>query len=180
MQDDVTDATLWAIQNEVADPERICIYGASYGAYSALMGTAREPDLYRCAVGFAGVYDLTAMDSHGDIRERKSGLAFIRNVIGDDEEALKARSPVHVADQIKADVFLIHGGMDRRAPLEHARRLREALDKHNGKSTRWLVDSRQGHGFFGVRGGIKLYEAISEFVAPHLGVAPLAITEFED
>ena len=45
MQDDLTDATQWAIDNNIADPDRICIYGGSYGAYAALMGVAREPDM---------------------------------------------------------------------------------------------------------------------------------------
>lgn len=58
MQDDLTDATRWAIAQGIADPSRICIYGASYGGYAALMGAAREPDLYRCAAGYVGVYDL--------------------------------------------------------------------------------------------------------------------------
>src|SRR5207342_805692 len=53
MQDDVTDATHWAIAQGIADPKRICIFGASYGAYAALMGAIREPDLYRCAAGYA-------------------------------------------------------------------------------------------------------------------------------
>ena len=59
MQDDLTDATRWAIGERIADPARICIYGASYGGYAALMGVAKEPDLYRCAVGYVGVYDLS-------------------------------------------------------------------------------------------------------------------------
>lgn len=61
MQDEVTDATRWAI----ADPQRICIYGASYGAYSALMGAAREPSLYHCAAGYVGVYDVPVLLAAG-------------------------------------------------------------------------------------------------------------------
>ena len=61
MQDDVTDATQWAIQQGIADPQRICIYGASYGAYARLMGVAKEPALYKCAAGYVGVYDLPQM-----------------------------------------------------------------------------------------------------------------------
>src|SRR5699024_2497259 len=58
MQNDVTDATRWAIEEGIADPDRICIYGGSYGGYAALMGVIREPELYQCAVGYVGVYDL--------------------------------------------------------------------------------------------------------------------------
>ena len=61
MQDDLTDATRWAIAQGIADPTRICIYGASYGGYAALMGAAKEPTLYRCAAGYVGVYDLEAL-----------------------------------------------------------------------------------------------------------------------
>ena len=63
MQDDITDATKWAIAQQVADPQRICIYGASYGAYASLMGAARKPTLYKCAAGYVGVYDLPLMVS---------------------------------------------------------------------------------------------------------------------
>ena len=84
MQDDVTDATRWAIQTRVADPDRVCIMGTSYGAYAALMGVVREPDLYRCAVGQAGVYDLTLMEKRGDVRRRRAGVRQIRQMIGDD------------------------------------------------------------------------------------------------
>jgi dipeptidyl aminopeptidase/acylaminoacyl peptidase len=73
MQDDLTDATRWAIAEGIADAGRICIYGASYGAYAALTGAAREPDLYRCAIGYVGVYDLPLMHRRGDIQDSKSG-----------------------------------------------------------------------------------------------------------
>src|SRR5207342_1505439 len=63
IQDDITDATHWAVNQGYADPNRVCIYGASYGAYAALMGAAREPSLYRCAAGYVGVYNLVLMHS---------------------------------------------------------------------------------------------------------------------
>ena len=78
MQDDITDATRWAIQQGIADADRICIYGASYGAYAALMGVAREPALYQCAIGYIGVYDLPLLYAQGDTRELDSGMAFLR------------------------------------------------------------------------------------------------------
>src|SRR3546814_20702653 len=72
MQDDLTDATRWAIAQGVADPGRICIYGASYGAYAALMGVAKEPALYRCAAGYVGGYALPLMTAT-DRRRASSG-----------------------------------------------------------------------------------------------------------
>jgi dipeptidyl aminopeptidase/acylaminoacyl peptidase len=73
MQDDVTDATRWAIDQKIASADRICIYGASYGGFAALMGAAREPDLYRCAIGYAGVYDLQLIWESDSSADSKSG-----------------------------------------------------------------------------------------------------------
>lgn len=166
MQDDVTDATRWAIQNGVADPDRICIHGVSYGAYSALIGVAREPDLYRCAVGYAGVYDLTIMQSKGDVQRTLAGEEFIRRIIGADEAALVSGSPAHQANRIRAKVMLVHGGADDRSPVEHAYRMRDALRKA-GNEPEWLFDMEQGHGFRGNQTTLDLYRRILDFLAKH-------------
>src|SRR5207342_3874377 len=84
MQDDVTDATRWAIAQGLADPQRICIYGASYGGYASLMGVAREPGLYRCAAGYVGVYDLPRMLSNEE-NPTESGKAWARQWVGEPE-----------------------------------------------------------------------------------------------
>ena len=169
MQDDVTDATRWAIANGIAERKRVCIFGASYGAYSALMGAAREPDLYRCAIGLAGIYDLTAMDSYGDIRARRSGLHYLAKVLGSPEKR-RARSPVHQAGNIQAAVMLWHGSLDRRAPLEHAQRMRDAL-QDAGKTVEWHVAQDQGHGVFGKAERRQTYAAILAFLAKHMGTS---------
>ena len=92
MQDDVTDATRWAIGQGIADKNRICIYGGSYGGYAALMGAAKDPDLYRCAVGYVGVYDLPMMYARGDIQESGSGRTFLKEWLGARED-IAERSP---------------------------------------------------------------------------------------
>ena len=175
MQDDVTDATQWAIDSQTADPKRICIYGGSYGAYSALMGVAREPDMYQCAVGYVGIYDLTMLETHGDIRGRKSGLAYLRRVIGTDEDDLKGRSPVYLADQIKAAVMLVQGGMDRRAPIQHSRKMRKAMEDA-GNPVRWFTETQQGHGFRGLSYQLEFYRELADFMSPHLGLDVSDIT----
>jgi len=73
MQDDVTDATRWAVEQGVADAGRVCIMGTSYGGYAALEGVIREPDLYKCAIGSAGPYDLRLMYTRGDIPQSLFG-----------------------------------------------------------------------------------------------------------
>lgn len=171
MQDDVTDATLWAIESGVADGERICVGGASFGAYSAMMGAAREPELYTCVVGMFGIYDLTLMERSGDVRQRNSGTYYIRRVIGDDREALEQRSPVTFADRIKANVMLVHGGRDRRAPPAHTHGMRDALERV-GHEVEWLADGDQGHGFFGKRALVNLWTRVFEFLDREIGASP--------
>lgn len=167
MQDDVTDATRWAIQQGVADPRRICIHGGSYGAYSALMGVVREPELYRCAGGYVGVYDLPTMHTHGDIQQRGSGETYLREWIGE-RSALGAVSPTRMADRIKVPVFLAAGGEDKRAPIEHSRMMEKAL-KSAGVPVETLYFPTEGHGFYVEANRKAYYTRLLAFLANNLG-----------
>jgi dipeptidyl aminopeptidase/acylaminoacyl peptidase len=167
MQDDVTDATRWAIEQGHADPRRICIYGASYGAYAALMGVAREPDLYRCAVGYVGAYDLPTMHVHGDIHERGSGETYLREWIGSRDE-LAAVSPNRMADRIKVPVFLAAGGEDQRTPIEHSKMMERALIAA-GKPVETLYYPNEGHGFYVEANRKAYYEKLLAFLGRHIG-----------
>jgi dipeptidyl aminopeptidase/acylaminoacyl peptidase len=168
MQDDITDGVKWAIGDGVADPKRICIFGGSYGAYAALTGAYREPDMFRCAVGMAGVYDLPTMFTRGDIQESRSGVRYMEQVIGTDASELERRSPTHHAGEIKAAVMLIHGTIDPRAPIVHAHKMKDALEKA-GNPPEWLTESGEAHGFADQEHRIEAYEKILAFFAKHLG-----------
>lgn len=167
MQDDLTDATRWAIDEGVADKDRICIYGTSYGGYAALMGAVREPQLYRCAIGYVGVYDLEYMWEGGDIPESPSGRVFLEKVLGSDPAALRARSPVHQAAAIGIPILLIHGTADFRADYDHATRMRDALERH-GKSFEWMALKGEGHGVYDESSRREVYERILVFLDRHL------------
>ena len=169
MQDDLTDATRWAIAHGVADPARICIYGASYGGYAALMGTAKEPGLYRCAAGYVGVYDLPLMFNKGDIRELGSGRTYLREWLGDPSELGKV-SPVNLAAKIKAPVFLAAGGQDERAPIAHSERMEKAL-RAAGVPVETLFVRTEGHGFYTDRNRKAFYTQLLAFLDRNLGQA---------
>lgn len=145
MQDDVTDATRWAIDKGLADPKRICIYGGSYGGYAALMGAAREPTLYRCAIGLAGVYDLNRLYSWGDIHRDDYGMNYLNRVLGHDKAVLAAHSPANLATQITIPVLLAHGTLDGRVPLKYAKEMRHAL-KRAGHPPEYVEYTYEGHG----------------------------------
>lgn len=168
MQDDVTDGTHWAIEQGYADPDRICIYGGSYGGYSSLMGVVREPDLYQCSVGYVGVYSLPLMYNDGDIVGNESGEKYLNKVLGTDPQELKANSPVYQVDKIKADLFLVHGARDVRVPISHYNQLTAALDKI-GKPYQSMVKEDEGHGFQKEENKFDLYPQLIDFFDQHIG-----------
>ena len=166
--DDVTDGALWAVKEGIADRERLCIYGASYGGYSSIMSAGKEPDLYKCAVGYVGVYDLELMYQQGDIQESLFGVEYLNRVLGDDQDDLRAQSPVSHASKIKADLFLVHGAKDVRVPIAHYNRLRSALDDA-GKSYETLVKPNEAHGFYDVDNRVELYDRMLRFFDRNIG-----------
>jgi dipeptidyl aminopeptidase/acylaminoacyl peptidase len=172
MQDDLTDATRWAVTQGIADGKRICIVGASYGAYAAMMGLVREPALYRCAVGYVGVYDLAKVvdDLKGD---SKSLGTYGREWIGEGD-TLAARSPTSLAAQIKAPVLLVAGTEDKTAPIEHSKKMETALRKA-GVSVQTLFVPGEGHGFFLDANRRLYYQTLLAFLGRNLA-GPAAAT----
>ncbi|GHF19866.1 peptidase S9 [Kordiimonas sediminis] len=128
MQQDVTDATRWMIDNGYADPDRICIVGASYGGYAALMGAAQEPDLYACAVSINGVANLERMIRNA--RKFIGGKSYRETIIPDGMDAEDV-SPYHQADKIKAPVLLIHAKDDPVVPYIHSDEIYKRLRDQN-------------------------------------------------
>jgi acetyl esterase/lipase len=161
--EDILDTTRYAVRKGYADPQRICIYGGSFGAYAAMQSAIVAPDLFRCAVGVAGIYDLTLMAKEGDIPETKLGRGFVRTAVGEDQSVLKKVSPVYNADKLKARVLLIHGKQDRRAPIEHAERLRDALTAA-GAPPQWLVEPHEAHGFYDEGARERMYTLVLQFL----------------
>lgn len=166
--DDVSDGVKWAIDNKLADPNRICIYGSSYGGYAALQGTIRYPDLYKCAIGYVGVYDLTVMYKEGDIKQSRSGRRYLDRVLGDDQAALIAASPARNVDKVKVPVMLVQGTLDRRVPMEQFEALERAFRKAN-VPVETMVVSGEGHGFVKPENITDLNNRVVKFLQQHIG-----------
>ncbi|RBP51138.1 alpha/beta hydrolase family protein [Arenicella xantha] len=162
MIDDIIDATNWVAESGQVDQHRMCIYGASYGGYAALMAAIRAPDLYRCTVGYVGVYDLPTMYSDSDIPRNWGGVGYLEKVIGRNDKQLAEYSPVNHADKIKAEIMLIHATEDRRVPIKHADLLREALEDANKKFT-YLEYGDSGHGLWNVDKRKDMYTKLLAF-----------------
>lgn len=168
MINDMTDGVQHLIKEKVADADRICVYGASYGGYAALQSAIREPDLYKCTVGFVGVYDLDLMYEQGDISEAQAGRNYLDQVLPSTPEERKAQSPVHNTDKLKAPVFIIQGGRDVRVPKEHAFRLRDKLKAQN-HPYEWMMKDGEGHGFYKPENNIERWEQMLEFFDKYIG-----------
>jgi len=170
MQDDVTDATHWAIQQGIADAKRVCIFGASYGGYAALEGAVKEPDLYRCAIGYVGVYDLPLMYKRGDVPQSTYGENYLKRVLGEDDAVLWDRSPIAHLDRLRAKVMLIVGGADPRVPPIHGENLHYALEKAHIEHE-WLYRRTEGHGFYDEANRTELLERVIAFLDANTGAA---------
>ncbi len=168
MQDDITDATRWAVESGFADESRICIFGQGYGAYAALTGVFREPGLYQCSIGLSGVYDVLLDSPLALLSPRTDDRYYFPDTTQFSKEELMHRSPVHNAGRIEAAVLLAHGRLDRRAPIKHAYRMKRALEKA-GVPVQWHFESRESHGFDAKKNRIEFYTVMLEFLDRHIG-----------
>lgn len=169
IQRDIIEATRWAITEKSFDPKRVCIYGASFGGYSALQAPLVAPGLYSCAIGFVGVYDLPLLYEEGDIPGRRSGVNFLKRAIGENKSELYDFSPVFHAAKLKdTPVFLIHGEEDPRAPIEHAYRMEKALKDASHPVLKTLYFEKEGHGLYDAGARARMYDAILGFLDQHI------------
>ncbi|WP_019029706.1 alpha/beta hydrolase family protein [Colwellia piezophila] len=168
IQDDIILAANYAVQQGISDKNRLCLMGTSFGGYSALQSAIREPELFKCAIGIAGVYDLPMLYNEGDIKTLQWGDAFLDKVLGTDVAVQKLQSPVHHVDKLKAAIFIIHGEDDERAPIEHAEALKASLEAIN-YPFEWLVKDKEGHGFYNEDNILESNQKILSFLDKHIG-----------
>ena len=166
IQEDIADGTRWAVKEGIADEKRICIYGGSFGAYSALMNVILFPDLYQCAVGIAGLYDFETQRKLSDTADYDMADAFFERVMGDDKQMAIKFSPIYQTHRIKVPVFIAHGGKDERTPIQQARKLRKSL-RENEISFEWMEKKNEGHGFFVEQNRVDFYTALVDFIGRH-------------
>lgn len=177
MQDDVADALLWARAAGLAN-DRACLVGASYGGYSALMGLVRHPELYRCASASVAVTDPLLyvggawwLEDNVSAYGRRHDLPTMVGHAEKDREMLLANSPLAQAARIQAPVQLIWGREDRRVPLVHGERMRDAL-RAAGRPPEWIVYDGEGHGLGRGDNQVDMARKMADFLTRHLQVPP--------
>ncbi len=171
MQDDLSDAMRFAVQQGWVDASRVCIVGASYGGYAALMGLVKDPDQYRCGVAFAAVTDIrNIVDMHWSDISADYVSFGVPVLLGDrkaDAERFAATSPVVQAARIKAPVLLVHGALDHRVPVQNGEAMRDALQKA-GKRVEWVLYPDEGHGFGNPANRIAHWQRVERFLESNL------------
>lgn len=175
MQHDVADGAKWAIDQGIAAPKRICIAGASYGGYSAMMGLVNDPDLYQCGINWIGVTDIKLMvegkwNVSDDLSKgyRKYGVP---ELIGDPvkhAQQFRDTSPVQQAARITRPVLLAYGGKDRRVPPYHGEKLRDALKAHN-QHVEWVLYPNEAHGWSLPSTRIDFWTRVENFLQKNIG-----------
>ncbi|HET8816438.1 MAG TPA: prolyl oligopeptidase family serine peptidase [Pseudidiomarina sp.] len=168
MQQDLYDATAWAVEQGYTDANRICISGGSYGAYAALLALAQKPDLYQCAVGRGGAYSLPLLLSSTDGAGNELTRAYFARQMGDDMDALEAVSPVTHAEKITKPVLLMHGRNDVRTPFSQYEVMLDALNEHDKNVTTWVHDG--GHSVYTQEDRYIQSRKIIDFLAKHLAI----------
>ncbi len=170
MHNDLVDAVNWAIAKGLADPQKVAIYGGSYGGYAALVGATFTPDLFCCAVDIVGPSNLITFLNSVPPYWATLKATFHKR-IGDpekDAEFLKSRSPLFKVDNIKIPMLIAQGANDPRVNQAESEQVVEAM-KQKGIKVEYMLFPDEGHGFAKPENRLKFYGAAEKFLAQYLG-----------
>ena len=172
MHDDLIDAVNWAVAERIADPEKIAIYGHSYGGYATLVGLTFTPDIFAAGISVVGVADLvSAFESFPSYW--KNSLARWHTYVGhpenpDDRSDMASRSPINYVDRINKPMLVVHGANDVRVSRSHSDRIVAAVTK-NGRDAKYIVFDDEGHVIRKQHNKMTFARALERFLAQHLG-----------
>lgn len=170
MQDDISDGVKWLIDQGIADPKRVGIYGGSYGGYATLAGLTFTPEIYACGVDYVGVSNLfTFQNSIPPYWEPYKEMLY--EMVGHpqkDSLLLRDASPVFHVDNIKAPLLIAQGKNDPRVNKDESDQMVEALKKR-GIDVPYMVKDNEGHGFRNEENRFDFYGAMEQFFFKYLG-----------
>lgn len=163
---DITDGTRWAISQGIADPQRVCILGWSFGGYAALMGATRNKDLYQCSVSIAGLSDLSELYA---LQGNYQNKLIARRQLGDNKEKLRNDSPVNHATEVAMPVLLIHGTRDAQVPFDQSEKMSRAL-KSSKKQVKFVELEDAEHSLWRPEERATVLREVEDFLKTHIGL----------
>jgi dipeptidyl aminopeptidase/acylaminoacyl peptidase len=167
MHTDLLDAKEWAVQRGIADPDKVCIMGGSYGGYATLAGLAFSPETFCCGVDIVGPSNLNTLLA--TIPPYWSTMvALFHKRMGDTEEFLNLQSPLYKANQIKAPLLIGQGANDPRVKQAESDQIAAAV-RANGEPVEYYVFPDEGHGFVVPENSMAFNAAVERFLAKYLG-----------
>jgi len=169
IMNDIIDATKWTIAQGYANPDKVCIYGGSFGGYAAMMAPARDQTLFKCAFGYVGAYDAEVQMTMSDTSDRESGIKYLKRALGDTKAERNETMPINHVDKIKIPVYLAAGARDPRCPPENTERMYKALANAGNPPEGMIIQSGEMHGFYKEESNLKLYTEMLGFFARHIG-----------
>lgn len=172
MQEDLEDVVAYLVGEQLVDPNRVCIVGASYGGYAALMGAVKTPEMYQCAISISGVTHLPEQIEHDmDKFDSEKVRQYILDSIGDPETdmtMLSAKSPALHADKIKIPILLIHGDEDEVVPIDQTEMMFDVLEDTNNY-VRMITLKETGHNTLYYKEDIQdVFEETEAFLSTYL------------
>jgi dipeptidyl aminopeptidase/acylaminoacyl peptidase len=164
MQDDLQDAANWLTEQNIIDNDKVCIAGASYGGYAALMAAVKHASTFKCAASFAGVSDIEQIVSSA---RRFTNKEVVEKQFGTDSDKLEAASPVNFAKEINIPILLVHGTDDRVVPISHSRDMADELEDYD-KEVRYVEIEDANHHLSVQSHRIQTLEEMVNFFDMHL------------
>ncbi len=169
MQDDKDDGALYLIREGLADPNRVAMFGWSYGGYAALVAASREPQIYQCVVAGAAVTDMTKQVN------TIANESWYRGATELEQNAYRngAVNPVDVADKVNVPILMVHGSVDQRVQPVQAKIYLKQLDKYSKRhKVVWLEGADHFYDTLFYEHQIELYESMTDFLANDCGMKP--------
>lgn len=172
MHDDLIDGVNWAIEQGIADPDRVAITGGSFGGYATLVGLTMTPQVFTCGIDIVGPADLETLDRHFPAYWQPFMHRWRRYAgnpdNAEDGKRMREQSPLYFADRVVSPVLIIQGANDVRVKQDQSDRMVEALRKA-GKDVDYMVIRGEGHRIRHWKNRLKVYRATEDFLAGCLG-----------
>jgi dipeptidyl aminopeptidase/acylaminoacyl peptidase len=173
MQDDLEDGMRWAAQEGIVDPDRVCLFGGSYGGYAALWGSIKQAKSIRCAISLVGVTSIEYLfdNAQTDLSRLADRTSLLVEQIGDpktERARFRRVSPLYNADKVGVPLLIAWGGSDLRVPIVHGTDFKSALEK-NGKTFEYVEYPEEGHGFNKDENLVDFFRRVEAFTAKYLG-----------